>query len=323
MPEKKKLYAAATVLLMVVLSAVAFFWFIGRGADDDADGRLSVYFFNAPEGRLEAEFRDLPQGEAIERINFTLGHFFSEPENANLSRVWPADAEFSELVTQIFIRDNMLVAMFSELYKELPPPEEALFRAAFTLTMVSLPYIDEILFRAGELEWLETGETIANAPFISPARRTSADFTLFFADESGEGLVATYEEIGVNIHTQIQDILERLIERQDGPGFFPLIPPETRVRDVLTEPDVGFYIDLSADFHIRFSGTPAQARMMLQSITHTVLENDGSNIPRRVFFLIDSERRDDFHGVSDFNLGFVVDESFMLGFIPPEPEYEE
>jgi hypothetical protein len=37
-----------------------------------------------------------------------------------------------------------------------------------------------------------------------------------------------------------------------------------------------------------------------------------------VFFLIDSDRREDFHGVSDFDLGFAWDESFMLGYVPQE-----
>ncbi|MCL2357526.1 MAG: GerMN domain-containing protein [Defluviitaleaceae bacterium] len=320
MPEKKKLVAAATVLVMLAVSGAAFVWFVGQTAENDALERLAVYFFNSAEGRLEAEFRDLPHGEVLARANAALGYFFSEPNDANLSRAWPSDRDFSALVPRISLRDDTLIAVLSELYAEIPPPDEALFRAAFTMTMTGVPHIEGVVFRTENREWLESAETVANAPFISPARRTAEDFTLFFTDESGEGLITVFcENFDVNIHTRNRDILERLIERQSESGFLPLIPPETRVRDVLTEPDAGFYIDLSSEFHSRFAGSPAQARLMIQSITHTILENDGSNIPQRVFFLIDSDRWDEFHGVSDFNLGFVFDESFMLGFVPPPP----
>jgi len=320
MPDKTKLMAAATVLFMMAISGAAFLWFVGQNPQDDTFGRFAVYFFDAAEGRLRAEFRDLPQGDDSERINAALEYFFGEPEDSTLARVWPADFDFGSAVTRIFISDsdNTLVANLSELYGEIPTPDEALFRAAFTLTMVGLPYINGVWFRMGENEWLESAETITNGTDISPARRTAGDFLLFFIDETGEGLITSrYESLDVNVHTRMQDILERLIERQGDSGFLPLIPPETRVRDFLTEPDSGFYIDLSSEFHSRFGGTSAQARLMLQSITHTILENDGSNIPQRVFFLIDSERWEDFHGVTEFNLGFVLDDSFMLGFVPP------
>jgi hypothetical protein len=123
----------------------------------------------------------------------------------------------------------------------------------------------------------------------------------------------------VNLHTRTQNILERLIEVQDSPGVFPLIPPETRVRLVITDADApGVYVDFSSEFHNNFSGTTAQAHMMLQSIVHTVLENNRQR--SRVFFLIDSDRWEEFHGVSGFDMGFTADESFMLGFVPEEYE---
>ncbi|MCL1845200.1 MAG: GerMN domain-containing protein [Defluviitaleaceae bacterium] len=318
MPDKTKIIAAATVLLMMAVSGAAFLLFVGQNPQDYARGRLAVFFYNAAEGQLVAELRDLPRGEEEDRINAAMAFFFSGPEDAALTRAWPSDGEFAALTPNFFWEETTLTANMTEFYNDLPPMDEALFRAAFTLTMVGLPYIDSVLFQIGDNEWLESAETIANGRDISPARRTAEDFLLFFTDETGEGLVTTlHAALDVNVHTRMEDILERLIERQNEAGFLPLIPAETRVRDVIIEPDAGFYIDLSSEFHSRFEGTTAQARLMLQSITHTILGNDGSNIPQRVFFLINSERWEDFHGVSDFNLGFAVDETAMLGFVPP------
>jgi hypothetical protein len=191
--------------------------------------------------------------------------------------------------------------------------------------MLGLPNIEGVLFRIeneyGTDEFFETAATIANDPFISPARRTAESFTLFLTDETGEGLITVVHEADdVNIHARGQYILAQLIYRQTAEGVMPLVPQETRVRDVFIEPESGIYVNLSSEFHSRFTGTPAQARLMLQSITHTMLENVRSNVQRRVFFLIDSERWDDFHGVSYFNLGFTFDETVMLGFVEHEEE---
>jgi hypothetical protein len=296
------------------------------------EGRVPIYFFNTAQGRVEAEFRLLAAEGLTEQIDMALRYFFSGPSGGGLSHVVPAGLEASEFLKDMYIADRMLVVSFSEWYSEMSPTDEIKFRSAFTRTMVSLPQIESVMFRAGSTEsesgteWgierVESAETIANNPFISPARRTSEEFTLFFVCETGEGLITMQDFVpDVNLHTRIQNIVERLIEEQNAAGVMPLIPPETRVRLVINEPDAGLYIDFSGEFHSRFTGTTAQAELMLQSIAHSVLENLREN-RTRVFFLIDSDRWEEFHGVSDFDLGFIIDESFMLGFIGYDEQEE-
>jgi hypothetical protein len=306
---KKIIIASAASVVLIICCAIIFFL---PDFDDDNEGRLPIYYFNAAEGRLVAEFRDMPYGNHEEQVNAALRYFSYEPRGGGLTRTWPAYVEPRDLIEAIQIDDGVLHITFSEMYSQMEPLDEALFRSAFVLTFTALPYIDSITFLAGENEWNESALTIANNPFISPARRTADDFVLYFVDETGERLVATlFAAPDVNVHTRSQYILELLIEQQNESGILPLIPAETRVRDVLVELDAGIYVDLSPEFHSRFSGTPAQARLMLQAITHTMLENI-LGTPRRVFFLIDSERWEEFHGVGDFNLGFVIDESILI-----------
>jgi germination protein M len=314
MKKSKIIIYASLIFFALVVFGVSLFLFLRYENSPEENMRgLPVYFFNAAQGGLQAEYRELPHGDSSARIDAALRYFFGTPENSSLARTWPSEIAFLDFVTDIFLEDGILVTTFSEHYDEMPPIDEVLFRAAFTLTMTGLPYIDGIMFRANENEFFETAETIANNPYISPARRTAEDITLFFVDETGEGLVTeVYSAADVNVHTRAQEILEKLIERQNAQGILPLIPAETRVRDVLIELDGGIYVDLSPEFHSRFSGNATHAYLMLQSITHTMLENIPGP-PRRVFFLIDSERWEDFHGVNDFNLGFTIDETIMLG----------
>jgi len=61
--------------------------------------------------------------------------------------------------------------------------------------------------------------------------------------------------------------------------------------------------------------------LMIGSIVNTLVDSVTPLLRQRsVFFMIDSVRREDFHGVEDFHLAFHFDETIMLGF---EVEIEE
>lgn len=317
--KKKKIIIASAVGAVVAICVFVAVIIFSLTSEDYARGRLAVYFFNPSEGRLGTEFRFLPPDGISPQLENALWHFAAPPQDALHSSTWPPGVMRAELITSAYIREGVLVAEFSELYASMSRMEEVIFRSAFTLTMTGLPQVERVLFRVndegGMREFFESASSITNSPFISPARRTAEDFVLFFVDESGEGLITTmYNATDVNVHERAQYILRRLIKEQHESGIFPLIPSETRVRDVLIEPASGIYVDLSLEFHRGFTGSPTHARMMLQSITHTMLENAGSGITRRVFFLIESERWEDFHGVSDFNLGFTMDKTMMMSY---------
>jgi hypothetical protein len=318
---KYKYYAIAAFSI-VIITALVLFFALGESSDDSG---TRIYFFNAVQGRLEAEYRNLPQADNRAEIETIFRYLTEGPRNTAFTRVWTVDTEPWEFLRDYYLDDRILVAEFSHLYDEMPPMDEIIFRSAFTYTMTGLPYIDGVIFRTPSAEWRESAETIANSPSISSTRRQSEIFTLFFADESGEGLITEeYFASDVQLHRRTQDILETLIERQNTTGgILPLIPAETQIRRVIIDLSAnspGIYVDFSSEFHNRFSGTSSQARMMLQSIAHTVLEH---NDQRRVFFLIDSERRDEFHGVTDFNLGFTMDETMMMGYTEVTEEETE
>ncbi|MCL1863217.1 MAG: GerMN domain-containing protein [Defluviitaleaceae bacterium] len=319
---KKNIIVISAALCFILFTVVLGF-FLSRTFEYERAGRMSVYFFNVLQGRLEPEQRDFPQGSIYEQMEALFAYMAAGPDDTDLAGLWPGtNVSLNEFLTDVYVNeDAFLVASFSDLYEEMSPVEGALFRSAFTLTMSGLPFVDGVIFRSESGERLQTVESIANSPIISPTQRMAEDFTFYFVDESGEGLISiNYHMADVDQHMRTTPMLERMIELQNEPGIMPLIPPETQIRTVLIEPrNPGIYVDFSLDFHRNFNGTPAQALLMLKSITHTVLANNPAY--NRVFFLIESERRDDFHGVNDFDIGFTMDESFMLGFVPPV-EYE-
>ena len=320
-------YIAAAVVLFICVIGVGIF--IYSRWERDMYGHMPIYFFNESAGMFEPEWFPMQEGDTVFLAQLAVAQLINGTRNSRLTNVWPDESEGRAVPSWLFLDEDMLVAAFdSEFYAEMQPLEEALFRSAFTLTMVGLPGIESVKFRVGEgvylTEWVESAETIANNPSISPMRISSVTFTLYFADETGETLVPeVYVASGVDLRRREVFLLTRLIAGPSDSDFSPavVIPPETRVRSVTLMQDAGgYYVDLSSEFLNNFTGTPAQARMMIASIVNTLIENSGLRT-RRVSFLIDSERREDFHGVSDFHLWFSFDETLVMGY--GEEDYEE
>ena len=310
--------AAAFVLVIFVVAAGIFAY---SRFERDFSGHIPVYFFNASAGFLQAEWFPFPE----ESFEAALGIMLTAlPRSSELTRV--THDEGLNLINHFFVDESTLIVEFSEWYHDFTPIQAALFRSSLTLTMTWLPEVEYVVMRSaaeaydGEFVWTiwnESANTIANNPTISPLRISNATFTLYFVDETGEGLVAeVYTATGVDLRRREENLLQRLIEGptddEQTPAF--VIPPETRVRSVTLMSDAGgYYVDLSSEFVTQFNGTPAQARLMIGSIVNTLIENSDLRT-RRVSFLIDSERREEFHGVPDFHLWFALDEALILGY---------
>ena len=345
----------AGVLIMAVATVFIVYYMRATGTD-----RMYVYHFNAGAGRFESVARPWPEGDEDAQIRAVLGSLFANPQEASLTSTWPEmefETAFWEFLTDIFLYEGTLVARFSEMYHEIPPLEEALFRMAFTMTFERLDFVNGVKIVVDEGEWrdilrliagehdydyeehdpeevaeriaerlqaLLTPESIANDPTISPARLTSRTFNLHFIDESGEGLVIeTFRESGFDLHNWESIIIQRLIE---GPspesglgGAFSAIPPETVVRGHRAD-GPAIYINLSSDFNARFSGSPTLANLMI----HTIVNSLTHTIPsyQRVHFLIESVRMEQFHGVPYFDQAFVRDDSLMLAYDAHDDYYE-
>ena len=309
------------VLIIGIVSAAIFM------NEHILPNRMMVYFFSPSSGYLVAEERPWPWGGEGDLTNFAMIYLNQGPESRNLRRTWP-DVPVSELVVDRSLGGeygDMLIIRFSEHYSDMSALEESLFRAAFTKTMTGLDFINSVKFQVpnyyGEIiESVESAASIANNPEISPIRLSNVQFTLYFICESLEGLVTeTYLAADIDIQQRGLAALEHLIEMQQREGFFAAIPPETRVRGVTPDQDAAaIYVDLSSEFVTNFTGTSAQARMMIDSIVNTVVENaTRSRTPRRVVFLINSERQESFHGVGDFMLPFYYNPEAIVG------EYED
>jgi len=329
---RRMLFVVSTIAILVVavVTMAVIFAIGGRGTAQP--GMLQVFFFNPEYGHLEPEGRPWPTDDLefwvasgsehwdyntkIVWVGSAIALLSQQPYNSRLTSVWPSLDSDTLFFLYFHISDSTLVATFCNSYLEMAPLEEALFRSAFTLTMLSLPFVDDVVIRTGYTEFAENATTIANAPTISSAWLANTQLILYFWDDTGEIPVLVreyYNAMGVDIQRRSRAALERLIEGPESENMTALIPPETRIIGVIPAPEIfSVYVNLSSEFVTRFGGSPTQARLMIQSIVNTVIENSsppGSPAAvRQVFFLIDSARHDTFPGVPDFYRGFEYDE---------------
>ena len=336
-PFRKWHMYAGIALVIIISGAIAALAF-PRYVRELGTHYMPVYFFNSSAGRLDAESRPWQSTEMtidfwiVEAINH-----MREGPRGSLSGIWPDNLPFAELIKDLYMQgiwddegnllEQLLVITFSELYNDISPIDEALFRSALTLTLTGLPYVDGVLFRVesggGEYVWesAEYASSITNAPeHITALRLSNATFTFYFIDESGDGLVTqVYSAVNVNSRQQGRAALEHLIGRTPPDGAVNIIPPDTRILDVSADTGV-IRINLSGEFLSGFSGSVSHARLMIYSIVNTVLQNTQATA-NRVFFLINSRRVEQFHGVGDFHLGFTYNEAIMMGYEDYEEEY--
>jgi len=332
---KKKITLAALACAAVLVVGIMAFIFWPR-AQEGALGGLQVFYLNASDGRLQPVNVTIGGGSAVSQIDALVARFYNPP--SALTGLWPAGMP----IVGLAFYDGVAGVALPPEYRALSAVDEALFRVGLTLTLLELPFVERVLFWvAGEGEYpylpldevvrsepywaalaarVETAYTIDNNPSISPGVMQARTLTLYFVCADGYGLITeTYTDEYIDIHRLAEIMLNHLIMGPATENALRLIPPETRVRHVNAEV-VGvrrsLYIDLSGDFMSRFIGTQAQARLMLQSIVNTLTlpanQRDVLNRIYEVFFLIDSQRYETFHGVANFHMYFTYDHAITL-----------
>jgi germination protein M len=286
----------------------AWLFFYARANNANAFVRLPVYYYSETQSTLEREERSLPAGESLALLDGLLAAMYEPPRNTALRKLMPETEGF---MSGYVLNGNMLEVSFSPAYYTLPPLEEALFRAAFIWTVTGLPYIDQVRFTVDGDVWAYANrENVDISPIISPERITTRTFVLYFINETADAMLPQARTTGgVNLDQLERYIVQLLI---DGPGdmagHISAIPIETKIRDIRTEDGI-CYVNLSAEFNSKFSGSPGLARLALYCIIHSLTDN--INNVRRVQFLIEGEKHDQFQGVLDFNRPFEKDETLL------------
>lgn len=141
---------------------------------------------------------------------------------------------------------------------------------------------------------------------ISPEPKNYRTVKLYFSNKDATQFNVEEREIEVNPNEPIEKyIIEELIKGPKESGSYPTVPPETKLRSIKTETTDGIcYVDLSGDFVVKHTGGSAGEWFTIYSIVNSLTELD--NI-KKVQFLIEGEKQQDFKGHMDFSKPFEAD----------------
>ncbi len=308
------------VIIVICLIAYTAAGFIGRGsqkavASDNVT--VDVFFLNPTTSKLEAEARSIPKQDNSILVFETLNMLLDGPKNKKLVKSEPGNVKLvsGKLIDDTTQNKSILEVEFSKEYSQMTTTQEIFFRAALVYTMTSLDFIKYVKILVGGEE-LQNGSGAAMGllgrnnininPAISPERLITTQVRLYFGLKDSKNIHLEERFVLVNPNQAIEKyIIEQLIAGPRDVGNIATIPPDTKIRSIKTDEST-CYVNLSQEFKAKSLAVPE--KVAIYSIVNSLTELPGI---RKVQFLIDSKKVDDFKGTLDLSLPFERDETMI------------
>lgn len=273
----------------------------------------SVYYVSKSETKVEIHEYEMQSDSSEEQLDELIAALSAVPEKLEYNA--PLSMGFDLL--EISEKGGKLLLDMSAAYKELPATTEVLVRAAIVRTLTQLPNIDYVGITV-EGEWLHDniGKTVGwmnSELFINNDGKEINTYELiktklYFANETGDGLIATYREKHYSTNISVERfIVEELIAGPDGQaeGLYATINPATKIINVMTKDGI-CYVNLDSSFLTVAENVSTE--IAVYSIVNSLVELSNVN---KVQVLVNGEIPPVFtNSVYERNLDYVV-----------EPEY--
>lgn len=265
-------------LILLFLGALCLVLVSCGSSPADPDKLFQLYYVSNTETRVEVQECEI-QSETVEgRIQEIMDCLTTLP--SRLQYKAPLSMGFEVLDSHW--EDGNLTLNMSAGYKELSVTTEVLVRAALVYSFTQIPEITsvEILVEGnplydnlGNLIGKMSADQFINNMGSEINAYDMADLTLYFANASGDGLIAVNRKKPYNTNIP----LDRLVVEQlvAGPGeevagqVFPTINPDTQIVSVRTRDGI-CYVNLNESFLIQNFNVTAEAT--IYSIVNSLAE---------------------------------------------------
>lgn len=245
--------------------------------NEEAD-TMSIYYISNSETKTETHeyvMRAAEEGTQVKELLTALA-------TAPLKKEYKAPLAMGFDVLGYTLEDGKLLINMDEKYKELSTTRELLVRAAVVRTMVQLPGVNFVAFRVngeqlfdslGQLVGWMNGDTFVDNEGDEINAYAEVRLKLYFANEAGTGLIATYRTREYNTNISLEKIiLEELIKGPNAEGVYPTINPDTRVASVAVKDGI-CYVNLDETFLTQiYNVTP---EVTIYSIVNSLVEQTG------------------------------------------------
>ena len=214
-----------------------------------------VYYVNNSETKVEMHEHEMEAVTLEEQMGELIACLSAMPEKLE----YKAPLAMGFQLLDMDYEDGKIQLDVNAAYKEMPPTTEVLVRAAIVRTLTQLP---EITYVSITVEGSQLYDNMDN-----PVGWMSADqfidnngneintyelvrVKLYFANESGDKLIAAYREKHYSTNTPLERfVVEELIAGPSGQieGLYPSVNPQTKIINVMTKDGI-CYVNLDESF---------------------------------------------------------------------------
>lgn len=216
-------------------------------------------------------------------------------------------------VLSVELEDGKVSLDVDAAYMQMPATTEVLVRAAIVRTLTQIEGINyvgimvegnQLFDNAGELVGWMSADTFINNDGNEINTYELVKVKLYFANESGDKLIAAYREKHYSTNTPLERfVVEELIAGPSGQieGLYPSINPETKIINVMTKDGI-CYVNLDSSFLTVVNNVSTETAVY--SLVNSLVELSNIN---KVQILINGEIPSSFNTTTfERNLDYVT-----------------
>lgn len=253
MEMKKKHILWGISLLFLLIAACLISGCREKGKEDS---KYFLYYLNKQKTKIvsmayeaSAEGEEALIGEFIDKIS-------EETGNVEYRKVFPDNVK----IERYEYSDHQLYLYFNKAYGQMDPAEEVLCRGAIVHDMMQIENVAGISFYVDNLPLTDVNGTevgiMTNDSFVeNPGEKINniqeADLTLYFASQTGDGLVSETQHVYYSSNISIEKlVMERLLAGPQSENAKPAVPSGTGLVSVSVMDGVCF-VNLDENFLVR------------------------------------------------------------------------
>lgn len=226
-------------LLLLLLSAAVFLisgcakWSKNEGEE----GGYMIYYLNAAGNQLSGSGYETLTIEKEALVQELLTRLNTVPADLDCQSAMPGRVE----KMSYRIEENVLHLYADANYAMMNSVQEILCRAALTKTLTQIEGIDYLTIYCGDQPITDaTGNPVgmlSASDFVDSIRNVNSfektELTLYFANETGDGLVAEQREVMRSTNTSVERlIIEQLIEGPEKEGSYATLPEDMKLLSI-------------------------------------------------------------------------------------------
>ena len=265
-------------ILAICMTMTACAGNLGMSGDSEkADNKVKIYYVNSSETGIVAD--DYTLTSDIKDTDAVIAELIEQLSQNPDTFSYEAPLAGRIALIDYKLTDDSLILNFNESYNSVDHVTEILDRAAMVRTLTQIDAVKTVTFQVGGSPLTDASGnvigTMTEDTFIYNAGNEINTYekvilTLYFTNESGDGLIKVYRTVVFNSNISMERIaLEQLIAGPNTDEVYPTINPATSINSITVRDGI-CYVDLDSAFTTEPYTVTAQTA--IYSIVNTLCE---------------------------------------------------